>query len=182
MTFRGITTVCEKLTKHINTLGGQSFRMSKQTAPLWLHVLTIWKILDLLQCSFYFDHPLISPLTPNDHYSGCTAPLTSKSCTLCIYSTNIGTEYFKRGIISSFFPSKCSLFHNSTVFGSCIIHILYTGRAKIKKIKFQLQKLKSPGHIILEFFLSVDTCVDTQADFPFSQTKVCLSTDFHCMF
>ena len=25
----------------------------------------------------------------------------------------------------SFFPSKCRLFHNSTVFGSCIIHILY---------------------------------------------------------
>ena len=24
-----------------------------------------------------------------------------------------------------FFSSKCSLFHNSTVFGSCIIHILY---------------------------------------------------------
>ena len=32
-----------------------------------------------------------------------------------------------------FFPSKCSLFHNSNVFGSCIIHILYTGCAKIKK-------------------------------------------------
>jgi len=33
-----------------------------------------------------------------------------------------------------FFPSKCSLFRNSKVFGSCIIHILYTGCAKIKKI------------------------------------------------
>ena len=32
-----------------------------------------------------------------------------------------------------FFPSKCSLFHNSNVFGSCIIHILYTRCAKIKK-------------------------------------------------
>ena len=33
-----------------------------------------------------------------------------------------------------FFPSsKCSLFHNSNVFGSSIIHILYTGCAKIKK-------------------------------------------------
>jgi len=31
------------------------------------------------------------------------------------------------------FSSKCSLFHNSNVFGSCMIHILYTGRAKIKK-------------------------------------------------
>ena len=33
-----------------------------------------------------------------------------------------------------FFSSKCSLFHNSNIFGSCIIHILYTGCAKIKKI------------------------------------------------
>ena len=33
-----------------------------------------------------------------------------------------------------FFSSKCSFFHNCNVFGSCIIHILYTRRAKIKKI------------------------------------------------
>jgi len=33
-----------------------------------------------------------------------------------------------------FFSSKCSLFHNSNVFGSCIIHILCTWCAKIKKI------------------------------------------------
>ena len=32
-----------------------------------------------------------------------------------------------------FSSSKCSLFHNSNVFCSCIIHILYTGCAKIKK-------------------------------------------------
>jgi len=40
----------------------------------------------------------INPLTPNDDYSGRTAPLTSKRCILYIYSTNIGTEYFKHGI------------------------------------------------------------------------------------
>ena len=73
----------------------------------------------------------VNPLTPNDHYSGHTAPLTSKRCILYIYSTNIGTEYFIHGIYSPFFfSSKCSLFHNSNVFGSCIIHILYTGCAK----------------------------------------------------
>jgi len=33
-----------------------------------------------------------------------------------------------------FFSSKCSLFHNSNVFDSCIIHILYTGVLKLKKI------------------------------------------------
>ena len=44
-----------------------------------------------------------NPLTPNDPYSGRTAPLTFKSCILYIYSTNISTEYFKHGIYSSFF-------------------------------------------------------------------------------
>jgi len=32
-----------------------------------------------------------------------------------------------------FSSSKCSLFHNSNVFGSRVIQILYTGCAKIKK-------------------------------------------------
>ena len=44
-----------------------------------------------------------NPLTPNDHYSGRTAPLTSKLCILYIYSTNIGTKYFKHVIHSPFF-------------------------------------------------------------------------------
>ena len=73
----------------------------------------------------------INPLTPNDDYSGRTAPLNSKRCVLYIYSTNISTEYFKHGIYSPFFSSsKCSLFHKSNVFCSCIIHILYTECAK----------------------------------------------------
>ena len=51
-------------------------------------------------------HHHINPLPPNDHYSGRTAPLTSKSCILYIYSTNIDTEYFKHGIYSTFFFLK----------------------------------------------------------------------------
>ena len=76
---------------------------------------------------------MFNRLTPNDPYSGRTAPLTSKRCILYIYSTNTGTEYFKRSIYPPFFSlsSKCSLFHNSNIFGSCIIHILFTGCAKI---------------------------------------------------
>ena len=46
----------------------------------------------------------VNPLMPNDHNSGRTAPLTSKRCILYIYSTNIGTEYFKHGIYPPFFP------------------------------------------------------------------------------
>jgi len=78
---------------------------------------------------------VLNPLTPNDSYRYRTAPLISKRCILYIYSKNTGIEHFKHGIYSSFFfSSKCSLFHNSNVFGSCIIHILYTGCAKITKI------------------------------------------------
>ena len=41
-----------------------------------------------------------------------------------------------------FFSSKYSLFHNSNVFGSCIIHILYTGCAKIKKNNSGAKRLR----------------------------------------
>jgi len=42
----------------------------------------------------------VNSLTPNDDYSGHAATLTSKRCILYIYSTHIGTEYFKHGIYS----------------------------------------------------------------------------------
>ena len=87
------------------------------------------KFLKLL--SFWY---IFNPLNLNDPYRSRTAPLTSKRCILYIYSTNIGTEYFTHGILSVFSSSKCSLFHNSNVFGPCIIHILYTECANIKKI------------------------------------------------
>jgi len=37
----------------------------------------------------------INHLTPNGHYMGRTAQLTSGCCILYIYSTNVLTEYFK---------------------------------------------------------------------------------------
>jgi len=48
----------------------------------------------------------VNPSMPNDPYSGHTTPLTSKRCILYIYSTNIGTEYFKHGIYGPFFLFK----------------------------------------------------------------------------
>jgi len=48
-------------------------------------------------------HVKDGPLTPKNPYSGRTAPLNSKRCILYIYSTNTGTEYFKRGIHFPFF-------------------------------------------------------------------------------
>jgi len=38
---------------------------------------------------------VINHLTPNGHYMGRTAQLTSRRYILYIYSTNIRTEYFK---------------------------------------------------------------------------------------
>jgi len=37
----------------------------------------------------------INHLTPNGHYIGRTAQLTSRCCILYIYSANIRNEYFK---------------------------------------------------------------------------------------
>ena len=62
-------------------------------------------------------------LTPNDDYSGRTAPLTSKCFILYIYSTNIGTENFKHGIYSPFIPLQNAVcFINLT----CLVPVLFT--------------------------------------------------------
>ena len=61
------------------------------------------KIMPLKHVCTYND---INRLTPNDPYMGRTAPLTSKRCILYIYSTNIGTEYFKHALYSPFFLFK----------------------------------------------------------------------------
>ena len=75
----------------------------------------------------------INPLTPNDPYRRRTAPLTSKRCILYIYSSIYVLNILNMVYTLRFFSSKYSLFHNSNVFGSYIIHILHTGCAKIKK-------------------------------------------------
>ena len=70
----------------------------------------------------------VNPLTPNDDYSGRTAPLTSKRCILYMYSTNIGTEYFKQGIYSPFFPLQNAV---------CFINITYLVPVLFTLIKFK---------------------------------------------
>jgi len=79
---------------------------------------------------------VINPLTPNDHYSGRTAPLNSKCCTLCIYSKNIGNEYFKHGIYtySLYFPLKNAVcFIILTYLVSVLFTFYIQGVLKLKK-------------------------------------------------
>ena len=76
-----------------------------------------------------------NPLTPNDHYSGRTAPLTSTSCILCIYSTNISTAYFKHDIYSQFFSLQNAV---CFIILTQLVPVLFTfyiqGVLKLKKI------------------------------------------------
>ena len=77
---------------------------------------------------------LFNLLTPNDEYSGRTAPLTSKCCILYIYSTNIGTEYFKYGIYSPFFPLQNAVFFiNLTNFVPVLVTFYIQSVLKLKK-------------------------------------------------
>ena len=80
---------------------------------------------------------VVNPLTPNDLYLSRTAPLTSKRCILYIYSTNIGTEYFKHALYSPvfFFPLQnagCFIMLTSLV--SVLFTFYIQGVLKFKKI------------------------------------------------
>jgi len=66
-----------------------------------LHVHCLSCLILAILCSFTV--LCINRLTSNDPYSVRTTPLTSKRCILYIYSTNIDTDHFKRGIHSPFF-------------------------------------------------------------------------------
>ena len=68
-------------------------------------------------------HRPLNRLTPKDPYMGRTAPLTSKRCTLHIYSTNIGTEYFKQVLYSPFFPLQNAV---CFIMLTCLVPVLFT--------------------------------------------------------
>ena len=76
----------------------------------------------------------INPLTPNDLYISRTAPLTSKRCISYIYSTNVGTEYFKHALYSPFFSLQNAV---CFIMLTSLVPVLFTfyiqGVLKLKK-------------------------------------------------
>ena len=84
----------------------------------------------------------VNPLTPKELHRGRTAPLTSKRCILCIYSSNIDTEYFKHGIYSPFYPFKNAVcFIILTYLVPVLLPFHIKGVLKLKKNR--RQKVKS---------------------------------------
>ena len=79
----------------------------------------------------FFKHGIYAPSFIN---AVCFIILTYLVPVLFTFYIYLFNKYFKHGIYYPFFfSSKCSLFHNSNIFDSCIIHILDTGCAKVKK-------------------------------------------------
>jgi hypothetical protein len=78
---------------------------------------------------------VVNPLTPNDLYMSRTAPLTSKRCILYIYSTNVGTKYFKHALYSPFFSLQNAV---CFIMLTCLAPVLLTfyiqDVLKLKKI------------------------------------------------
>ena len=63
---------------------------------------------------------------------GRTAPLTSKRCILYIYSTNVGTEYFKHALYSPFFPLQNAV---CFIMLTSLVPVLFTFNIECAEIK-----------------------------------------------
>ena len=81
---------------------------------------------------------MTSPRTSQRNRHDCARTIVTSSVYECTVAVADVFYIFNSTVVDwtcydFFFSSKCSLFHNAKLFGSCIIHILSTGCAEIKK-------------------------------------------------
>jgi len=83
-----------RFTRHLWTPQGFSGR-SVSIDGVWIGVRVRFLCYSLADVYKSHSEQFLNHLTPNGHYIGRTAQLTSRCCILFIYSTNIHTEYFE---------------------------------------------------------------------------------------